>query len=205
MIPEKYKNLLGIYALVLNAAIFSLINMRAAIGARPFSKFKYFIRQLKSINVVKLPLTHTKRSGTRQSLITLSNFSGKINTDRRLRTQIQWYRVAFYVYTDTRTYIKQRVRRRVPIYTRPILETPTLIFFVFRALFQLYLSHYGYLSPRVKNPHNGQLMSQETMSKAVEEFQAFAGINVTGEILSSRPQMRQSFQEESVFNPGAYF
>ncbi|XP_065207839.1 matrix metalloproteinase-14 isoform X1 [Planococcus citri] len=44
----------------------------------------------------------------------------------------------------------------------------------------LYLSHYGYLSPRVKNPHSGQLMSEETMSRAVTEFQAFAGLNLTG-------------------------
>lgn len=44
----------------------------------------------------------------------------------------------------------------------------------------MYLSEYGYLSPRVRNPQSGHLMSEETMSKALMEFQAFANLNLTG-------------------------
>lgn len=44
----------------------------------------------------------------------------------------------------------------------------------------MYLSEYGYLSPRVRNPQSGHLMSEETMTKAIMEFQAFASLNLTG-------------------------
>lgn len=44
----------------------------------------------------------------------------------------------------------------------------------------MYLSEYGYLSPRMRNPQSGHLMSEETMSKALMEFQAFANLNLTG-------------------------
>ncbi|XKL61023.1 hypothetical protein PGB90_008080 [Kerria lacca] len=46
----------------------------------------------------------------------------------------------------------------------------------------MYLSEYGYLSPRVRNPQSGHLMSEETMTKAIMEFQAFASLNLTGEL-----------------------
>lgn len=44
----------------------------------------------------------------------------------------------------------------------------------------MYLSEYGYLSPQVRNPQSGHLMSEETMTKAIMDFQAFAGLNLTG-------------------------
>ncbi len=44
----------------------------------------------------------------------------------------------------------------------------------------MYLAEYGYLSPRVKNPQSGHLMSEETMTKAIMEFQSFASLNLTG-------------------------
>lgn len=44
----------------------------------------------------------------------------------------------------------------------------------------MYLSEYGYLSPSVKNPHSGHIMSEEIMSKAIIDFQAFTGLNATG-------------------------
>lgn len=45
----------------------------------------------------------------------------------------------------------------------------------------MYLSQYGYLSPSMKNPNSGHIMSEETMAKALMEFQSFAGLNLTGE------------------------
>ncbi|CAL7943448.1 unnamed protein product [Xylocopa violacea] len=42
-----------------------------------------------------------------------------------------------------------------------------------------YLSQFGYLQPI--NPTSGGIISQETLSKAIAEFQAFAGLNITGD------------------------
>jgi len=47
-------------------------------------------------------------------------------------------------------------------------------------LLQIYLSQYGYLSPSVRDPSKSQFMSEDSVSKAIMEFQAFAGINTTG-------------------------
>lgn len=47
-------------------------------------------------------------------------------------------------------------------------------------MFQIYLSQYGYLSPSVKNPAMSHLMSEESVSKAISEFQSFVGLNITG-------------------------
>ncbi|XP_028129859.1 matrix metalloproteinase-14 isoform X2 [Diabrotica virgifera virgifera] len=44
----------------------------------------------------------------------------------------------------------------------------------------LYLSQFGYLSPTRGN--SSQLLDERTYTKAIEEFQAFAGLNVTGEL-----------------------
>ncbi|XP_031783895.1 matrix metalloproteinase 1 isoform X1 [Nasonia vitripennis] len=41
-----------------------------------------------------------------------------------------------------------------------------------------YLSQYGYLPPL--NPTNGGLVSEQTMQRAIAEFQSFAGLNITG-------------------------
>ena len=50
---------------------------------------------------------------------------------------------------------------------------------------QIYLSQYGYLSPKVRNPSSGgNLLSQESWETSIREFQAFAGLNVTGRFLN---------------------
>nr|CAD7403545.1 unnamed protein product [Timema cristinae] len=51
----------------------------------------------------------------------------------------------------------------------------------------IYLSQFGYLPPTVRN--RGTIMSEDTMKKAVAEFQAFAGLNITG------PPAQWIFQE----------
>lgn len=45
----------------------------------------------------------------------------------------------------------------------------------------MYLSQFGYLSPTVRNPQSGHIVSEDTLTKAIQEFQSFAGLNVTGE------------------------
>lgn len=47
-------------------------------------------------------------------------------------------------------------------------------------LFQIYLSQFGYLPATARNPANGGLLDSGTWSKAIMEFQGFAGINATG-------------------------
>lgn len=47
-------------------------------------------------------------------------------------------------------------------------------------LFQIYLSQFGYLPPSARNPSNGGLLDSNTWSKAIMDFQGFAGVNVTG-------------------------
>lgn len=47
-------------------------------------------------------------------------------------------------------------------------------------LFQMYLAQFGYLPAQMTNPNSGHLMTQEAMADAIREFQAFAGLNVTG-------------------------
>ncbi|CAH1280556.1 unnamed protein product [Diabrotica balteata] len=44
----------------------------------------------------------------------------------------------------------------------------------------LYLSQFGYLAPTRGN--SSQLLDERTYTKAIEEFQSFAGLNVTGEL-----------------------
>lgn len=46
---------------------------------------------------------------------------------------------------------------------------------------QLYLSQYGYLSPSRGN--SSQLLDERSYKKAIEDFQAFAGLDVTGKDL----------------------
>lgn len=48
----------------------------------------------------------------------------------------------------------------------------------FFLLFQLYLSQYGYLGPTKGN--SSQLLDESSYRKAIEDFQAFAGLDVTG-------------------------
>ncbi|XP_053675334.1 matrix metalloproteinase-14-like [Anopheles nili] len=54
---------------------------------------------------------------------------------------------------------------------------------------ELYLSQFGYLSPRYRNPTSGNLLDQDTWEKAIMEFQSFAGLNATGELDSETMQL----------------
>nr|XP_019556504.1 matrix metalloproteinase-14 isoform X5 [Aedes albopictus] len=47
---------------------------------------------------------------------------------------------------------------------------------------ELYLSQFGYLSAKFRNPTSGSLLEKDTWEKAIMEFQSFAGLNVTGEL-----------------------
>jgi hypothetical protein len=47
-------------------------------------------------------------------------------------------------------------------------------------LLQIYLSQFGYLNPQVRNPSSGTIIAADAMKKAIMEFQAFAGLNITG-------------------------
>lgn len=51
----------------------------------------------------------------------------------------------------------------------------------FLFLLQRYLSQFGYLPP--VNPTSGGIISEHTMSKAISDFQSFAGLNVTGNLI----------------------
>ncbi|XP_044743509.1 matrix metalloproteinase-19 isoform X2 [Chrysoperla carnea] len=46
----------------------------------------------------------------------------------------------------------------------------------------IYLSQFGYLNPALRNPSSGSILSEESWTKAIAEFQSFAGLNVTGEL-----------------------
>ncbi|XP_062543183.1 matrix metalloproteinase-14-like isoform X3 [Armigeres subalbatus] len=48
--------------------------------------------------------------------------------------------------------------------------------------FPLYLSQFGYLSAKYRNPTSGSLLEKDTWEKAIMEFQSFAGLNITGEL-----------------------
>lgn len=51
-------------------------------------------------------------------------------------------------------------------------------------LFQIYLSQYGYLSAKARNPTSGgNLLAQDSWETAIREFQGFAGLNITGKQL----------------------
>uniref|UniRef100_A0A0P4W0G4 Peptidase metallopeptidase domain-containing protein n=1 Tax=Scylla olivacea TaxID=85551 RepID=A0A0P4W0G4_SCYOL len=44
----------------------------------------------------------------------------------------------------------------------------------------LYFSRFGYMNPKVLNPQSGSLLSEETIRNSIMDFQAFAGLNLTG-------------------------
>ena len=44
----------------------------------------------------------------------------------------------------------------------------------------MYLSRFGYLDPSLQNPTSGSLISGDSVRTAIIEFQAFAGLNQTG-------------------------
>ncbi|XP_046393280.1 matrix metalloproteinase-14 isoform X2 [Ischnura elegans] len=58
--------------------------------------------------------------------------------------------------------------------TAPVVQSDT------QAMF--YLSQFGYLDGSFKNPSSGALISEDAMKTAISEFQAFAGLNVTGDL-----------------------
>uniref|UniRef100_A0A1Q3FMU4 Putative matrix metalloproteinase n=1 Tax=Culex tarsalis TaxID=7177 RepID=A0A1Q3FMU4_CULTA len=47
---------------------------------------------------------------------------------------------------------------------------------------ELYLSQFGYLSAKFRNPTSGNLLDKDTWEKAIMDFQSFAGLNVSGEL-----------------------
>ncbi|XP_055920666.1 matrix metalloproteinase-14 isoform X4 [Eupeodes corollae] len=46
----------------------------------------------------------------------------------------------------------------------------------------IYLSQFGYLPATARNPANGALLDSNIWTKAIQDFQGFAGVNVTGEL-----------------------
>lgn len=54
---------------------------------------------------------------------------------------------------------------------------------------ELYLSQFGYLSAKFRNPTSGSLLEKDTWEKAIMEFQSFAGLNVTGELDSDTMEL----------------
>ncbi|XP_017867316.1 PREDICTED: matrix metalloproteinase-14 isoform X3 [Drosophila arizonae] len=47
---------------------------------------------------------------------------------------------------------------------------------------EMYLSQFGYLPASARNPANSGLQDKHTWVSAIEEFQSFAGLNITGEL-----------------------
>ncbi|XP_036669711.1 matrix metalloproteinase-14 isoform X5 [Drosophila suzukii] len=47
---------------------------------------------------------------------------------------------------------------------------------------EIYLSQFGYLPASARNPASSGLHDQQTWVSAIEEFQSFAGLNITGEL-----------------------
>lgn len=46
----------------------------------------------------------------------------------------------------------------------------------------MYLSQFGYLPASARNPASSGLQDKQTWVSAIEEFQSFAGLNITGEL-----------------------
>lgn len=64
------------------------------------------------------------------------------------------------------------------------VENLFILLLIFDSCFlQIYLSQYGYLSPKARNPTSGgNLLAQESWETAIREFQGFAGLNITGKL-----------------------
>lgn len=65
-------------------------------------------------------------------------------------------------------------------------------------MFQIYLSQFGYLPATARNPANGGLLDSGTWSKAIMEFQGFAGINATGKYKLARFLIMEILDFEAV-------
>ncbi|XP_066986198.1 matrix metalloproteinase-16 isoform X1 [Macrobrachium rosenbergii] len=46
----------------------------------------------------------------------------------------------------------------------------------------MYLTKFGYMDPATTNPNSGALLSADSVHKSIMEFQAFAGLNQTGQL-----------------------
>lgn len=46
----------------------------------------------------------------------------------------------------------------------------------------MYLTRFGYMDPASTNPNSGALLSAESVEKSIMDFQAFAGLNQTGQL-----------------------
>ncbi|XP_064105369.1 matrix metalloproteinase-20-like [Macrobrachium nipponense] len=53
----------------------------------------------------------------------------------------------------------------------------------------MYLTKFGYMDPASTNPNSGALLSVESVQKSIMEFQAFAGLNQTGQLDDATIQM----------------
>ncbi|XP_064105371.1 matrix metalloproteinase-20-like [Macrobrachium nipponense] len=53
----------------------------------------------------------------------------------------------------------------------------------------MYLTKFGYMDPASTNPNSGALLSAESVHKSIMEFQAFAGLNQTGQLDDATIQM----------------
>lgn len=69
----------------------------------------------------------------------------------------------------------------------------------------MYLARFGYLDPAVQNPTSASLVSGETVTRAILDFQAFAGLNQTGNIpngiVSASHLMKQVYGLPLVLTP----
>lgn len=59
----------------------------------------------------------------------------------------------------------------------------------FSLLLQMYLSQYGYLNASLRK-FNSDLINENDYTKAIVEFQAFAGLNITGKAICSIMPLR---------------
>ncbi|XP_050729691.1 matrix metalloproteinase-24-like isoform X2 [Eriocheir sinensis] len=53
----------------------------------------------------------------------------------------------------------------------------------------LYFTKFGYMEPELFNPQSGALLSQDKLRESIMEFQAFAGLDQTGELDNSTLEM----------------
>lgn len=96
------------------------------------------------------------------------NISPWVDTNKRYPTR------------HIRTYIRKAIFscfsvNDINVYPEVYLKKKKNTFLI---LLQNYLAQYGYLPPI--NPEIGAFLSEEKLKAAIEEFQAFAGLNITG-------------------------
>ena len=62
------------------------------------------------------------------------------------------------------------------------MKNVNLVYISIILCLQIYLSQFGYLSARARNPNTGNLIDASSWEKAIADFQGFAGLNITGSI-----------------------